>query len=502
MLRKHIGSILFMVFVGLQLLGCGVLPITTKTSSNTTTSTQTESITTRYSILHQTLISGDVSDIEILDVKGNEDGFVFSVDEIRYDAVTNKVTIRFTLQDPVDRDAVYGVSIFPKTGSGSSSTGVFVPNASPTQEFAFTIFSNANWYVIKFEKAYQHPVTKEIVKQESFRRIELRLVSFDDVHRIDAVRIVFAEYGYGENLFTSAPEGHIYQEVDLTFSDPDRAVSELRVAFLEKRTGLICAEKVVSVSSSRDGSGKATVSNIRVDGLIPGMKYTVVAYASGNNGLRVYQDAEIVQSEFTSMDYGSISNAQSIALHAYMTDHGLTPTGFPIHVRMHNDETVLQSETNQPYAYVLRLKDKSKNVLWEQALNNETDIDVTIPNSLLKIGAQLVIEDTAGTHWLASTGIPFYKPTCHGDVRNIGTSFFLDLYCNEGDGTITGGTIEVFSDDTLITTIPYDDQMSKASVTLTLPSMELVGQRVIAIIRLTYTAFDGADEGLLETTIR
>jgi hypothetical protein len=508
MLRKHIGSTLFMVVVGLQLLGCGVLstqttPTTTTTSSSTTTtSTQTESTTTGYSILNQTLISGDVSDIEIIDVEGNFDGFGYSVDEIRYDAVTNKVIIRFTLHDPVDRDAVYGVSIFPKIGSGSSSTGVFVPNASPSQEFTFNIFSSANWYVVKLEKAYPHPVTNNIVKQESFRRLELRLVSFDEIHRIDAMRIDFKDYEYGEDTFTSAPEGHIYQDVNLSFLDPDLAVSELRIAFYEKQTGELCADKVVSVSTSRDSAGKATISNIRVSNLIPGMKYTVVAYASGNNGLRAYQGAEIVRSEFTTREYGFIASGSTLALYAYMTHHGIASNGFPIHVKLHNDETTLHPETNEPYAFYLRLKDKDKNVLWEQAMDNASDLDVVIPKSFLRIDASLVIEDSTGTKILAGTNIPFYKPTCQGDLRNIGSARYLDLICSEGDGTITGGTIEIYSGDTLITTIPYDKQMSQESVTLTLPSIEPNGQWVTAIIRLTYTAFDGVDEGLYVTTIR
>lgn len=498
MLQKRIRVLISILFIGFGILGCELGPITTATTESSSGMTTA----TRYSILHQTPVRGDVKDIEIVDVEGNPNGFMYSVDEIRYEAVTNQVTIRFTLQEPIDLDAVYKVSLFLKQGSGSSSVELFVPNASPTQEIVFRLFSSSNWYVIKVEKANRHPITKELVIKESYRRIELRLVSFEQVHRIDDVDISLVKYELGGNVFTSALEGHTFQEVNVTFKDHNRAVSQLRIAFLEKRTGLLCAETIVQVSSSRDISGIVTISNIRVDGLIPGMTYIVVAYASGNNGLRLYQDTEIVKTEYSTLQYGAISKAQSLAMHAYITHEGIKSDSFPVHVRLHYDETTLHPKTDQPFSFVLRLKDKAKNVLWEQTLENETDIDVMIPNKLLTIDALLVIEDVGGTYWLASTSVPFYNPKCTGKLRTIESTRYFSLFCSEGDATFTGGTIEIYSGDTLITTIPFDMKMSKETVTLTLPAFESENIRAIVVVRLTYTAFNGHYEGILETTIQ
>jgi hypothetical protein len=485
----------------LGFVGCGLSPTTTTSTTQTTTTESTAPTTTRYSILHQTPILGDYNDIEVVDVAGNADGFTYTVDAITYHAVTNKVTFRFTLSDP-DDEAAYGVRIAPKTGSGSSTVGVFVPNASPTQSFTFDLFSSSNWYVITIEKVHRHNVTNELVSEESFRRIELRLISFDLVHKVDTVRLSFKEYEFGETTFSSDPEGHTYQEVSLTFIDPNVGVTHVTVAFIEQRTGRVCSERSVTISRYRDASGKATLSNFRLDYLIPGVKYTVVAYASGNNGISDYHKVELARSEFTAREYGGTSNFQSHALNAYMTHHGLSTEGFLVNVHLFNDETVLNPDTNAPYAFALRLLSKDDEVLWERPLNNSTEEDVLIPIELLKIDSRLAIQETSGLFDLTANMIPFRKPTCTGDLWNVGETRYFKLYCSEMDGDITGGTIDIYAGDTFIITIPFDEQMTQEYVTITLPAFSAAGQWVTARGNLTYTAFDGNEEGLIEFSIR
>jgi hypothetical protein len=70
------------------------------------------------------------------------------------------------------------------------------------------------------------------------------------------------------------------------------------------------------------------------------------------------------------------------------------------------------------------------------------------------------------------------------------------------DGDITGGTIDIYAGDTFIITIPFDEQMTQEYVTITLPAFSAAGQWVTARGNLTYTAFDGNEEGLIEFSIR
>lgn len=317
------------------------------------------------------------------------------------------------------------------------------------------------------------------------------ITSLVDRKAVGSVDWVFPDYRNQQIDFPNTVLGRTRTSLQFSFQDPERAVQSVKLVMLEINTLRECETLIYPVGSYRDEAGYATISNVFITGLAPGVDYRFIVYASGFDGYETFTDKQIGEHDFTSDAYdGMVDSTHDV--YAYVLNKHITYLGYSVLVYFFASEESLLSTTPETQSFVLRVRDEFGAIVYEEPLEANGETTFFIENALLGFDHIITVENSSGDIVLCRQNIEVEDPFFSLTVDQTTNPFMMNFDWYDGVGVqITGVYLEVIVNDTVYQLYERPEGSTVRSAVIELPDDFSNEDQLKVHVRITYSAFGG-----------